>query len=202
MLISVQVVVGGGNNSRLQTEGRPGSAGLTGVWNLVQEFAAIFAGRTVVDRAVGTDVIVFIPEGPCDALGFEEIGEQFTVETFIAEAAIEAFVDSVLPGTAGLDEAGLDAGMGQPFLQEPGNDLRPIVASQVPGRAVKRDQAGQRGNDVKVENCVRLRRRTSQAMRARIGLSPFAAFFRFRSFPPLLPPCCLSDNGLVAALSR
>ena len=62
-MISVQVVVGGGNNSKLQTEGRPGSAGLTGVWSLVQEFAAIFAGRTVIERAVWADVVVFVTEG-------------------------------------------------------------------------------------------------------------------------------------------
>ena len=99
-MISVQVVVGGGNNSKLQTEGRPGSAGLTGVWSLVQEFAAIFAGRTVVDRAVWADVVVFVPEGACDALGFEEIGKQFTVEAFIAEAAIEARAVPALSGVA------------------------------------------------------------------------------------------------------
>ncbi len=71
---------------------------------------------------------------------FEEVGEQLAVEAFIAEAAVEAFVDSVLPGTAGLDEAGLDARLLQPFLEELGDKLRAVVAAQVLGRPVELDQ--------------------------------------------------------------
>ena len=147
-MISVPVLVGGGDKSKLQTEGRPGLAGLTGVWSLVQEFGAIFAGRAVVDRAVRADVVVFVAEGPPDALGLEEVGKQFAVEAFVAEAAVEALVDSVLPGAAGLDEAGLDARQGEPFLQEAGNKLRAVVAAHVTGRSVKRDQGGERRDDL------------------------------------------------------
>jgi hypothetical protein len=43
-------------------------------------------------------------------LRLEEVGEELAVEALVTEAAVEAFVDSVLPWAAGLDEAGLDAG--------------------------------------------------------------------------------------------
>jgi hypothetical protein len=116
-LISVLVVVAGGDERKLQAEGGPGLAGLTGAWSLVQEFCAVFAGRAVVDRAVGADVVVFISEGSPDALRLEEVGEQLAVEAFIAEAAVEAFVDPVLPRAAGFDEAGLDARLVQSVLE-------------------------------------------------------------------------------------
>ena len=57
-MISVLVVVVGGEEGKLQTEGRPGLAGLSGAWSLVQEFGAVFAGRAVIDRAVRTDEVV------------------------------------------------------------------------------------------------------------------------------------------------
>jgi hypothetical protein len=113
-LISVQVLVADGDEGKLQAEGGPGLAGLTEAWSLVQEFGAVFAGRPVVDRAVGTDVVVFIPEGIHHALGLEQIREELAVEAFVAEAAVEALVDPVLPRAAGFDEAGLNARKGQP----------------------------------------------------------------------------------------
>jgi len=141
-------VVAGGDESKLQAEGRPGLAGLTGVWSLVQEFGAIFAGRAVVDRAVRTDVVVFILEGPPCALGLEEVGEQLAVGARIAEAAVEAFVDAVLPWATGLDEPGLDARQSLPFLEEPGDKLGPVVAPQVCWYSVELDEPGERRDDL------------------------------------------------------
>ena len=148
MLISVQVVVGGGDEGKLQAEGRPGLAGLTGAWSLVQEFGAVFAGRAVVDRAVRTDVVVLFVEGQRHALGLEEVGEQLSVEALVAEAPVEAFVDAVLPWAAGLDEAGLDARQNQPFLEKFGDKLRSVVAPQVGGCSVDLDQPGERCHDL------------------------------------------------------
>jgi hypothetical protein len=48
--------------SKMQAEGRPGLASLTGAWSLVQEFCTVFARRPVIDAAVGTNVVVFIAE--------------------------------------------------------------------------------------------------------------------------------------------
>jgi hypothetical protein len=52
-----------------------------------------------------------------DTTRLEEVGEQLAVEAFIAEAAVEAFVDPVLPRAAGFDEAGLDARLVQSVLE-------------------------------------------------------------------------------------
>ena len=79
MLVTPEGVVGVGNNSKLRTEGRPGSAGLTGVRGLAQKFRAIVGWRAVVDRAVRSDVVVVVAETPGDALGFEDVGQDFTV---------------------------------------------------------------------------------------------------------------------------
>ena len=78
----------------------------------------------------------------------EEVGEQLAVEAFIAEAAVEALIDSVLPWASGLDEAGRYARLVQPFLEEMGDKFGPVVAAQVSGRSVKRDQGGERRDDL------------------------------------------------------
>ena len=140
-------MVAGGDESKLQAEGRPGLAALTGAWSLVQEFGAVFAGRAVIDRAVGTDVVLLFLEGPRHALSLQEVGEQFSVKALVAEAAAEVFVDTVLPWASGLDEPSLDARQGEPFLEERGDKLRPVVAPQVGGRSVDLDQPGERSDD-------------------------------------------------------
>ena len=68
-----------GTQGKLQTEGRPGLAGLTGVWSLVQKFGAIIRRCTIIDRAVGTAGVVVVAEGPGETLSFKYASEQFTV---------------------------------------------------------------------------------------------------------------------------
>ena len=80
------------------------------------------------------------------ALGFNRtpgIGqavEQFQVQTFIPQAAIEAFVDPVLPRLARLDVGRLDLLLGQPLLDRRGNELRAVVASQIAGTTMPQEQ--------------------------------------------------------------
>ena len=92
-MISVLVVVGGGDESKLQAEGGAGLAALTGAWSLLQEFSAVFAGRSVIDRAVRADFIVFFLEGLGDTLSLEEVTEEFPVEAFIAGGQLDLATD-------------------------------------------------------------------------------------------------------------
>ena len=54
-------------------------AGLTGVRNLVQKFGALVGRRAIGNRAVGADGVVVVAECPPDALGLEDLGEEFGV---------------------------------------------------------------------------------------------------------------------------
>src|SRR5208283_5174394 len=148
LMIWVEVVLAGGDKSKLQAEGRPGLAGLTGAWSLVQKFGAIFCRRAVVDRAMGMDRIVFVAETASDALGLKDTAKQFPIEGLVTEAAIEAFIDTVLPRAAGFDESDLDAGLHQPFLKIMGNELRSVVATQVQRLSMDFDQGPERGDHV------------------------------------------------------
>ena len=68
-----------GTQGKLQTEGRPGLAGLTRVGSLAQKFRAIICRRAVVDRAVRAAGVVIVAEGPGDTLSFKYAGEQFAI---------------------------------------------------------------------------------------------------------------------------
>ena len=120
-----------GDNGKLQTEGGPGLAGLTGVWSLAQKFGAIFRRSAVVERTVRTTGVVIVAEAPGETLRFEHAGEQLTVEAFVAESTVEAFIDSVLPRTGRLDEPRGNARRAQPRLKMLGDELGAIVAAQV-----------------------------------------------------------------------
>src|ERR1035437_7175651 len=122
----------------LPTEGRPGLAGLTGVGSLVQKFGAKIRRRAILDRAVRPARVVVVAESPRDALRFEHAGEQFTVEALVPESSVERLVDSILPRTGWLDEAGRDAGRFQPRLEKLGDELTAIVTAQMAWRPVPR----------------------------------------------------------------
>ncbi len=135
-MIWVRVMIDGGKVGKLPAEGRPGLAGLSGAGSLVQEFGAILRGDFVVDRAMRSDGVVFVAEAAGDNLRFEHAAEQFAIEAFVAEAAVEAFVHAVLPRTAWFDEACGDARVLQPGLEGAGGKLTAVVAAQMPGRSV------------------------------------------------------------------
>ena len=131
-------MVGSGNQGKLRTEGRPGLAGLTGVRGLAQKFGAIVGRRAIGDRAMRADGVVIVAEGPPDALGLEDVGKELSVQALVTEATVEALVHSILPGTAGLDEAGVDLRLGEPFTQTAGNKLPAVVAAHVTRCSVTR----------------------------------------------------------------
>jgi hypothetical protein len=99
----------------------------------VQKFGADLGRRAVIETAVWTDGVVFVPEGADDDLRLQDALEQLSIEAFVPEAAVEAFVEAVLPRTAALDEARNDAALFKPALEHAGDKLAPVVAAQVPG---------------------------------------------------------------------
>lgn len=56
-------------------------------------------------------------------LGLEEGGELLKVEQFVADSAVEALDERVLPRRAGLDEGGGRASQAAPVPQRPGDEL-------------------------------------------------------------------------------
>ncbi len=80
---------------------------------------------------MGADVVVLFLEGQRHALGLEEVGEQLSVEALVMKRPLKLSLTPFCHGLPRLDEAGFDASQDQPFLEERGDKLRPVVAPQV-----------------------------------------------------------------------
>jgi len=132
--------LGVGNNGKLQTEGRPGLAGLTGVWSLAEKFGVKIRRDAIFNRAVRPARVIVVAESPRDALRLENAGEQFTVEALVPAATIERFVHPILPRTAKRNEPGRDARLAQPRWEKLGDKLAAIVAVQMAGCPLPRDR--------------------------------------------------------------
>jgi hypothetical protein len=62
-----------------------------------------------------------------DDLGFSARAEPFEAQAFVAELAVEALGDAILPGLTGLDQRSADGLGGDPGQQRLGNELRTIT---------------------------------------------------------------------------
>jgi hypothetical protein len=62
-----------------------------------------------------------------DHARLEQCVEQFALQQFIAQLAIEALVVPILPGAAGLDEQRLDADVAEPMAHGSSRELAAIV---------------------------------------------------------------------------
>jgi hypothetical protein len=80
-------------------------------------------------------VVVLSPSFDHD-LGLLESVEYLSVEQFISQLAIEAFVVAVLPGAAGFNVKGLNTHRGQPLTNGLGRELPAIVRSDILGGAM------------------------------------------------------------------
>jgi hypothetical protein len=58
------------------------------------------------------------------------VREQFPVQALVAETAVEALPVRVLPGAARIDVPGLRPPLGQPALQDLGDEFRPVVRAE------------------------------------------------------------------------
>src|ERR1700677_4562712 len=87
----------------------------------------LWCGRSVSQRGVWSDgVVVDAPAFGQHAQFFHGI-EEFAVEELVAQLGVEAFAVAVLPRRAGFDVQSLCAGIGEPFAQVFGDELRPVV---------------------------------------------------------------------------
>ena len=74
-----------------------------------------------------TNLVVVKTPGFDDGLGFGSGAEPLHAQALVAELAVEALADAILPGLAGVDQRGLDALVGDPFQQGTGYELRPVA---------------------------------------------------------------------------
>lgn len=81
-------------------------------------------------------------------LGFGQRVEPFPVEQFIAQLAVEALDEAVLPGLARRDEGRPDGLVAPPAHDRAGGELRPAVAADVLELAVDAHQPGERQDHI------------------------------------------------------
>jgi len=76
---------------------------------------------------MGSDGVVVVAPLLDEDLGFLGAAEDFSIEQFVPQLAVEAFAIAVLPRTARRDVKRLYPNPGQPFLDGYGNKLRAAV---------------------------------------------------------------------------
>src|SRR5690348_229956 len=69
--------------------------------------------------------------------------EPLDAEAFVAEFAVEAFADAILPGLAGVDQGGADAVLGDPLQQRTRHELGAVVGTQEGWRTALADHSRQ-----------------------------------------------------------
>ena len=87
----------------------------------------------VVQAAVRPIVVIIHPPAIRNISQFVDAQEQFSVEQFISEPAVERLDIAVLPRTARGDVQGLHARFLQPFLHGFRDKLRAIIATDIAG---------------------------------------------------------------------
>jgi hypothetical protein len=119
---------------------------LTGRWSCSSRHE--LARREIVEARMRPHFVVVPP--PCfdDDLRLGARTEPFEAQALVAELAVEAFRDAILPRLAGLDQRRADALRDDPGQQCLGYELRPVVAAQERRDAACAHQAGQHLNDV------------------------------------------------------
>lgn len=83
-----------------------------------------------------------------DDLRLVERVEDFTVEQFVTELRVEALAIAVFPRTARHDVGGLGTHRRDPFPQRLGDELRPVVGTNMGGNAPQNEQVGKHVDDI------------------------------------------------------
>ena len=87
----------------------------------------------VAQRGMGPDVVVVVaPEGQF-AAGISQAVEDFLVQAFVAQAAVEAFDVAILLRLAGIDVVPLDTVLVCPLQDRLAGELGPIVTDNAAG---------------------------------------------------------------------
>ena len=92
--------------------------------------------------------VVFSPIGFDDDTGFPPRGEPLGVETFVAELAIEALVQTVLPRLPRGVENRLNAFVRKPLFDGVADEFRTVVGPQIARSAVRRNDSSECRDDV------------------------------------------------------
>lgn len=92
-------------------------------------------------------VVVLTPLLDEDLRLFER-AENFSVEEFISEFTVEAFIVPILPGTAGFDKERMHANPLEPFPQGYGDKLWPVVRTDVSRHTMLEHSISNRVKDV------------------------------------------------------
>src|SRR5690606_25430213 len=101
-------------------------------------------GGLVAQRTVWPAVVVIFPPGCGERPSRRHVVEYLDGQELIAHSAMEALSKTVLPGTARRDVQRLDADLFQPAADRRGDELRPVVATNVPRYTTHREQLSQR----------------------------------------------------------
>ena len=94
-------------------------------------------------------LVVVPPPSLDDHLRLGARTKPFEAQTLVAELAVEALRDAILPRLAGLDQRRGDAVRDDPGQQGPGYELRSVVAAQECRRAACTHQARQHVDDTR-----------------------------------------------------
>ena len=85
----------------------------------------------IAERTVWSDLIVFPTPALRQHLCLGQRREDLPVEEFVPEFPVEAFDVAVLPRTSRLDEHRLDSQLREPFPDGFGDELGPVIRSDV-----------------------------------------------------------------------
>src|SRR5512135_2489301 len=109
--------------------------------------AAEFARGTVLQTRMGSHIIVMAPPDFDEDACFGAATKPFHVQARVPELAIEALVGTVLPRLAGIDEGGIDFGLGKPLQDRLADELRAVIRAQKCRCTVRTDQAREHVDD-------------------------------------------------------
>ena len=84
-------------------------------------------GRFVSERAVRPDVVIMVAPIFDNDLRFSQGVKHLTIQTFIAQTPIKAFIVTILPWTARFDEGRFDLQFMQPALQYFSRKFRAVI---------------------------------------------------------------------------
>jgi hypothetical protein len=106
-----------------------------------------FVRRQIAEPRMRAHRVEVLPPALDNHLRFGTRAEPFEAEALIAEFAVEAFRDAILPRLARFDQCSADALRDDPGQQRSRYELRTIVAAQEARRTALADQARQHIDD-------------------------------------------------------
>src|SRR6266568_4010477 len=88
------------------------------------------SAREIAEARLRADFVVMAAPALDDRLGLRPRPEPFEAQALVAELAVEAFGDAILPRLAGLDQRRIDALRNDPGQERLRHELRAVVAAQ------------------------------------------------------------------------